>query len=66
MDPSVPPPSSSGLTVTPLSHIPGARIEQYLGNLNFFLIRETSGLREFGGLNSFIQAFISEVFSIVR
>ncbi len=58
--------AGAAINLTPLSHIPGAKIEQYLGNLNFFLIRETSGLRESGGLNSFIQAFLGEVFSIVR
>lgn len=32
--------------MTPLSYIPGGRIEKYLGNLNFFFIRETSCIRE--------------------
>ncbi|XP_040568632.1 C2 domain-containing protein 5 isoform X2 [Lepeophtheirus salmonis] len=55
-----------GVNVTPLSYIPGARIERYMGNLNFFLIRETSSLRESGGLNTFIQSFINEFYGIVR
>ena len=46
--------------------MPGAKIDKYLGNLNFFLIRETSSLREVGGLSSFVQWFISEIYSIVR
>lgn len=54
------------INLTPLSNIPGAKIKRYLGNVSFFLIRETSNLREVGGLNSFIQAFLSEVFSIAR
>eukprot|EP00096_Caligus_rogercresseyi_P005857 TRINITY_DN21904_c0_g1_i1.p1 TRINITY_DN21904_c0_g1~~TRINITY_DN21904_c0_g1_i1.p1 ORF type:complete len:323 (-),score=88.33 TRINITY_DN21904_c0_g1_i1:140-1108(-) len=57
---------SLGVNVTPLSYIPGAKIERYMGNLNFFLIRETSSLRESGGLNTFIQSFINEVYGIVR
>lgn len=55
-----------GINLTPLSHIPGARVSKYLGNLNFFLIRETSSLREVGGLNGFIAAFLGEINSIVR
>ena len=43
------------INLTPLSNIPGAQIKRYLGNINFFLIRETSNLREVGGLNGFIQ-----------
>ena len=34
------------INLTPLSYVPGAKIEKYLGSLNFFLIRETSSLRE--------------------
>lgn len=60
--------SAQGHTInlTPLSYVPGAQIEKYLGNLNFFLIRETSSLREVGGISSFVQGFICEIYSIVR
>ena len=34
------------VNLTPLSFVPGAKIDKYLGSLNFFLIRETSSLRE--------------------
>jgi len=54
------------INLTPLSYIPGARIEKYLGNLNFFLIRETSSLREVGGISGFVNSFICESYSIVR
>eukprot|EP00095_Tigriopus_kingsejongensis_P005187 maker-scaffold321_size207582-snap-gene-1.29 protein:Tk05187 transcript:maker-scaffold321_size207582-snap-gene-1.29-mRNA-1 annotation:"c2 domain-containing protein 5 isoform x2" len=54
------------ILLTPSSFVPGARIDKYLGNLNFFIIRESSSLREVGGLNHFIQSFLSEVFAIVR
>lgn len=54
------------IVLTPLSYVPGAKIDKYLGNLNFFLIRETSSLREVGGLSSFVQWFICEIYSIVR
>ncbi|XP_071482874.1 C2 domain-containing protein 5-like, partial [Diadema antillarum] len=32
--------------ITPLSIIPGATIDRYLGNLNLFFIRETTSVRE--------------------
>ncbi len=54
------------IILSPLSFIPGAKIEKYLGNLNFFLIRETSSLREVGGPSNFVQSFISEIYAIVR
>ena len=34
-----------GIELTPLQYIPGARIEHYLGHLNFFLIRESTQVR---------------------
>jgi len=55
-----------GVNLTPTPHLPGARIEHHLGNLNLFYIRETSGLREAGGLNSFVQRFLCEVLGILR
>jgi hypothetical protein len=35
-----------GVDITPLSYVPGGKIEHYLGNLNFFFIRETTSIRE--------------------
>ncbi len=35
-----------GIELTPLMYVPGARIEHYLGHLNFFIIRETTSVRE--------------------
>lgn len=55
-----------GVDITPLSYVPGATIEQYLGNLNFFFIRETTSIREEGGLSGFIHSFVTEVLAIVR
>ena len=37
-----------GVILTPQSFVIGAKIEKYLGNLNFFLIRETNSIREVG------------------
>ncbi len=52
--------------ITPLSTIPGAKIERYLGNLNFYFIRETSSLRESGGVNTFVHTLFTDFLAIVR
>ncbi|XP_030070262.1 C2 domain-containing protein 5 [Microcaecilia unicolor] len=52
--------------MTPLSFIPGAKITKYLGIINMFFIRETTSLREEGGVSGFLHAFICEVFAMVR
>ncbi|XP_063241402.1 C2 domain-containing protein 5 isoform X3 [Bacillus rossius redtenbacheri] len=55
-----------GVDITPLCYIPGGKIERYLGNLNFFFIRESTGIRECGGLSGFVHSFVTEVLAIVR
>ncbi|XP_042190989.1 C2 domain-containing protein 5 [Callorhinchus milii] len=52
--------------MTPLSFIPGAKITKYLGIINMFFIRETTSLREEGGVSVFLHSFIAEVFAMVR
>ncbi|XP_053107498.1 C2 domain-containing protein 5 isoform X18 [Hemicordylus capensis] len=52
--------------MTPLSFIPGAKITKYLGIINMFFIRETTSLREEGGVSGFLHTFIAEVFAMVR
>lgn len=61
-----PPRERYGVDITPLSYIPGGKIERYLGNLNFFFIRESTAIRESGGLSGFVHSFIAEVLAIVR
>uniref|UniRef100_A0A8D0CI42 C2 domain-containing protein 5 n=1 Tax=Scleropages formosus TaxID=113540 RepID=A0A8D0CI42_SCLFO len=63
--------SCSGSTVsvvkmTPLPFLPGTKIVKYLGIINMFFIRETTSLREEGGVSGFLHCFIAEVFSMVR
>jgi len=58
--------SKFGVNVTTMPYIPGARIENHLGNLNFFFIRESTSIRESGGLSSFVQSFMCEVLGILR
>uniref|UniRef100_A0A6Q2YES6 C2 domain-containing protein 5 n=1 Tax=Esox lucius TaxID=8010 RepID=A0A6Q2YES6_ESOLU len=52
--------------MTPLSFLPGTRIVKYLGIINMFFIRETTSLREEGGVSGFLHCFIAEVFAMVR
>uniref|UniRef100_A0A8B9H462 C2 domain-containing protein 5 n=1 Tax=Astyanax mexicanus TaxID=7994 RepID=A0A8B9H462_ASTMX len=52
--------------MTPLSFIPGTKIIKYLGIINMFFIRETTSLREEGGVSGFLHSFIAEVFAMVR
>ncbi|XP_037070416.1 C2 domain-containing protein 5-like [Pollicipes pollicipes] len=52
--------------ITPLPHVTGGRVERWLGNLNFFFIRECTSLREVGGLNGFMQDLVTEVLAVVR
>ncbi|KFQ44640.1 C2 domain-containing protein 5, partial [Nestor notabilis] len=66
---SVPSCTNSAVSVvkmTPLSFLPGAKITKYLGIINMFFIRETTSLREEGGVSGFLHAFIAEVFAMVR
>ncbi|XP_050317871.1 C2 domain-containing protein 5 isoform X1 [Bactrocera neohumeralis] len=55
-----------GVDITPLSFVPGGRIDKYLGNLNFFFIRETTSIRENGGISGFVHSFITELLAVVR
>ncbi|XP_036006212.1 C2 domain-containing protein 5 isoform X17 [Fundulus heteroclitus] len=52
--------------MTPLSFLPGTRNIKYLGIINMFFIRETTSLREEGGVSGFLHSFIAEVFAMVR
>ncbi|XP_053356265.1 C2 domain-containing protein 5 isoform X4 [Clarias gariepinus] len=58
--------SVSVVKMTPLSFIPGTKIIKYLGIINMFFIRETTSLREEGGVSGFLHSFIAEVFAMVR
>lgn len=52
------------IDISPLSFVPGAKVEKYLGNLNFCFIRETSNVRDYGGICGFVHSFITEVISL--
>lgn len=50
-----------GIDISTLTAIPGCKIEKYLGNLNFFFIRESTSVKESGGISGFVHGFITEV-----
>ena len=49
-----------------MSFIPGYVVSNYLGNMNLFVIRETSSVREFGGIAGFMHKFVAEVLALMR
>lgn len=55
-----------GVELTPLSYVPGGNVQKYLGNLNFFFIRESTSIRESGGVSGFVHSFITEMLAVVR
>ncbi len=55
-----------GVDLTPLCYVPGGKIDKYLGNLDFFFIRESTSVKENGGISGFVHSFITEVLAIVR
>lgn len=59
-------PYRPAVEVTSMSYLPNTQIECYLGNINLFLIRESHTVRENGGLNVFMQAFVAEAQAILR
>ncbi|XP_039297495.1 C2 domain-containing protein 5 isoform X4 [Nilaparvata lugens] len=61
-----PPKERYGVDLTPLSYVPGGRIDKYLGNLSFYFIRESTCIRESGGQSGFVHSFLAEVLAIVR
>jgi len=54
------------IEINTLSSVPGATIEQYLGHINLFLIRESTSIKEYGGLNGFMHCFINEMMALTR
>ena len=52
--------------ITNLSFVPNTLVESYLGHINLFLIRESTQIKENGGLSGFMHCFISEVLALTR
>ncbi|CAH8529555.1 unnamed protein product [Dicrocoelium dendriticum] len=54
-----------GCLLTPLSCVPGMVVDTYLGNLDFFFVRETNDLKEAGGIRGFLHTGLAEVQAVV-
>jgi hypothetical protein len=52
--------------MTPSPFITGWTVQKYLGRINVFLIRESTSIRESGGIGIFLDLFLLEANSIVR
>ena len=57
---------ASMVDITPLNNVPGAKIEHFLGRINFFLVRETVNLPEMHGIGNFTHVFLTEAKAIAR
>lgn len=57
---------SSMVDITPLNDIPGAKIEKFLGRINFFLVKESVNLHEMHGIGNFTHIFLTEAKAIAR
>ncbi|KAF0717750.1 Aste57867_2119 [Aphanomyces stellatus] len=54
------------IELTPLSYVPGAKIQRYLGRISLHFIKESWTVRECGGLGAFFHLFLSEAIAVVR
>ncbi|BHF57736.1 C2 domain-containing protein 5 [Sparganum proliferum] len=51
--------------LTPLAYIPNYKVTSYFGNISFFFVRETTDLREMGGLRCFVHASVADAQSVI-
>jgi hypothetical protein len=56
----------NSIELTTLSYVPNAYIERYLGHINLFLIRETTSIKDYNGINGFMNCFLLECMSLAR
>ncbi|XP_022815399.1 uncharacterized protein LOC111348791 [Spodoptera litura] len=56
----------STVSLTPLPHVCGSRTSRRLCALRLLFVRETTAVRELGGLSGFLHTFTCEVMAIVR
>lgn len=57
---------SRQIFITPLLHPSHSLISNYLGHYDFFFIRETTSLREVGGLDAFLHSALTEILYVVQ
>jgi hypothetical protein len=58
--------SQGCVEITTLSYLPNAYIERYSGHINLFLIRESTSIKDYNGLNGFVNCFLLECMSLAR
>lgn len=58
--------SICNVIICPADLIPNTQIISYIGNVSFFLIRESLSVKEDGGLDLFMQQFMCEIHAILR
>ncbi|KAL3314313.1 hypothetical protein Ciccas_007073 [Cichlidogyrus casuarinus] len=56
---------STGCILSPLSKLPECRVEKFLGHLDFFFVRESSDLKEIGGVRAFLHNALTEAQTVV-
>ncbi|XP_061379762.1 C2 domain-containing protein 5 isoform X3 [Danaus plexippus] len=60
-------PTPSGqVSLTTLSSVQGSKVSRRICSLRLLFVRETTAVRELGGLSGFLHSFTSEVLAIVR
>ncbi|CAG9567812.1 unnamed protein product [Danaus chrysippus] len=60
------PTPSSQVSLTTLSSVQGSKVSRRVCSLRLLFVRETTAVRELGGLSGFLHSFTSEVLAIVR
>lgn len=55
-----------GVSLTPLALVEGARSQRPVSALRLLFVRETTSVRELGGVSGFLHTFITEVLAVVR
>ena len=58
--------NANNCEITSLNYVSNSIIDRYLGYINLFIIRESTSIKESGGLNGFVNYFISEMLSMTR
>lgn len=52
--------------MTPLGHVPGARVTRYLGSVSLHFIKESWAASRGGEVASFFHEFVMEVYIMTR
>lgn len=56
----------SHVLLSPVGEVPGHRVRRYVGRVNLHFIRESSNVRESGGLSAFLMTLFAEAHSVTK